>query len=261
MNSFHPYARPPSAWDSAPEQLLQFSRTSLPIVALLAGVAGLLLSVGMLPDIGQDKPHQRKPAGAVADPAARDDGDSSIQPSQPSRSNEPTQSFALPLRAPVEAKDAEPPPSASRQTVNLLAGFLARKYRVSGQAARQTVRTAFDQGGRFGVDPLLIIAVMAIESSFNPFAESVAGAKGLMQIIPRYHPEKFSADNAEDAVLDPAVNIQVGTRILKEYIRRAGGLEAGLQMYNGAPDDPANAYAAKVLGEKQRLLQVIGHDA
>jgi len=83
------------------------------------------------------------------------------------------------------------------------------------------------------------------------------GAKGLMQVIPKYHPEKLHAHGGEQALLDPEVNIQVGARILREYMRRHGETEAALQKYAGAFDEPTSQYAGKVLAEKARLLQVL----
>jgi soluble lytic murein transglycosylase-like protein len=83
------------------------------------------------------------------------------------------------------------------------------------------------------------------------------GAKGLMQIIPKYHPEKLLEHGGEQALLDPDVNIQVGARILREYMRRFGETETALQMYAGAFDEPTSQYAVKVLAEKARLLQVL----
>jgi len=96
-----------------------------------------------------------------------------------------------------------------------------------------------------------------LESRFNPIAESGMGAKGLMQIIPRYHFDKLHAAGGEDAVFDPESNIQVGSRILQEYVRRFGTLEAGLQYYNGAWRDPSAQYAQKVIAERDRLEKVV----
>jgi soluble lytic murein transglycosylase-like protein len=98
---------------------------------------------------------------------------------------------------------------------------------------------------------------MAVESRFNPVAESLVGAKGLMQVVPRQHLDKLVEHGGEDAVLDPATNIALGARILKEYIRRTGSLEAGLQFYNGALADPSSQYAQKVFAEKERLQQAV----
>jgi soluble lytic murein transglycosylase-like protein len=77
-----------------------------------------------------------------------------------------------------------------------------------------------------------------------------------MQVIPKYHPEKLADHGGEHALLDPEVNILVGTRILREYLRRVGELEAALQMYAGALDEPTSQYSSKVLAEKARLQQV-----
>ena len=138
-----------------------------------------------------------------------------------------------------------------------LAEFLSKRYRVSLDATLEMVSVAFAAGEQTGLDPLLIIAVMAVESRFNPIAESVAGAKGLMQVIPRYHMEKIIASGGEKAVLEPEINILLGARILREYIVRSGDLAAGLQMYNGSLDKGSNQYAEKVISEKQRLQQIL----
>lgn len=139
----------------------------------------------------------------------------------------------------------------------VLANYLARRYRVATDATADLVGEAYAVGRAVGLDPLLILAVISVESRFNPIAESDKGAKGLMQVIPKWHYEKLAEHGGEDAVLDPRTNMLVGARILKEYIVRAGNLEAGLQMYNGASDDPAQGYAQKVMAEKQRLEQAL----
>jgi len=150
-------------------------------------------------------------------------------------------------------------PAASRDArseIDALAASLAKRYRVSTDATRSVVSTAYREGSRIGVDPLLIIAVIAVESRFNPIAESEMGAQGLMQVIPRFHKEHLETATS-DSVLDPHANIRLGARILKEYIRSGGTEVAGLQRYNGSTNDESNAYAAKVLGEKQRLKQSV----
>lgn len=139
-----------------------------------------------------------------------------------------------------------------------LARHLSRRYRVANDATEQMVEAAHDAGQLFGLDPLVILAVMAIESRFNPIAESVMGAKGLMQVMPQQHQDKLAEHGGEDAVLDPSTNIFVGARILKDCVRRAGSLESGLQLYAGAFNDPSNQYALKVLAEKDRLAQALG---
>ena len=134
-----------------------------------------------------------------------------------------------------------------------LAEFISRRWRIAETAATTFVSAAYRAGKRYSVDPVLILSVMAIESRYNPVAESVVGAKGLMQIIPKYHLEKLLDHGGEDALLDPEVNIQVGAQILREYYRRLGDQEAALQMYAGAFDEPTGRYAAKVFEERMRL--------
>jgi hypothetical protein len=138
-----------------------------------------------------------------------------------------------------------------------LSEFVAKRYRVSQDVAFDLVSLAHQEGYRFQLDPLLIIAVIAIESRFNPIAESGAGAKGLMQIIPKYHTDKLDEFGGEHAVFDPATNIQVGSRILREYIRRTGNVGIALQMYAGALGDSEDQYTNKVLTERGRLQQVL----
>ncbi len=157
---------------------------------------------------------------------------------------------------PVETSANARRASESRRQ-HALATYLARRYRVSAVATRDLVGAAFRAAELSNLDPLLILAVMAVESSFNPIAESSYGAKGLMQVVPRYHVERLAFHGGAETVLDPQTNIRVGAEILSEYIRRAGSLEAGLQMYNGAADDSASQYAQKVLAEKRRLGQAI----
>lgn len=138
-----------------------------------------------------------------------------------------------------------------------LAIYLSRKYKVALDATAQFVELAHDAGGRLGMDPLLILAVMAVESRFNPIAESVMGAKGLMQVIPKFHQDKIDATGGEDSVLDPLTNVLLGTRILKDAMRRGGGLIPGLQLYAGAFGDDGFQYAQKVVAEKERLQQTL----
>jgi soluble lytic murein transglycosylase-like protein len=184
----------------------------------------------------------------------------------------------LPLREPVEKAlpalpslpslvidqlAGEPPvPATGVQAVadtprereqRAVAEFIAKRYRVAEDAASDFVTIAYRAGDQHRVDPLLILAVMAIESRYNPVAESTMGARGLMQVIPRYHLEKLEPHGGEQVLLEPQVNILVGAQILREYQRRFGDIETALQMYAGALDEPTSQYANKVFAEKARL--------
>ena len=141
----------------------------------------------------------------------------------------------------------------------VVADYMARKFFVSRQVVLDLVKTAHVVGRQYNVDPMLLVAVIAVESSFNPIAESVAGAKGLMQIIPRYHQEKFTEFGGEQAVFEPRTNIAVGARIIREYLQAASGnLFTAMQTYAGALPDRDASYTHKVLNEKDRLDAMMG---
>jgi soluble lytic murein transglycosylase-like protein len=152
---------------------------------------------------------------------------------------------------PVAASAGE---SAAEREQQAVAEFIAKRYRVAENAAAGFVSVAYRAGEKYSLDPLLILAVMAIESRYNPVAESNAGARGLMQVIPKYHPEKLEPHGGEESLLVPEVNILVGAQILREYLRRFGGdTETALQVYNGALDEPTSRYSNKVFAEKALL--------
>nr|MBL8411870.1 lytic transglycosylase domain-containing protein [Dechloromonas sp.] len=133
--------------------------------------------------------------------------------------------------------------------------YVSRRYRVSNEALQPIFATAQSVGKELHLDPLLIVAVIGVESGFNPFSQSVFGAQGLMQVVPRFHMDKLPEEADRAAFLDPVTNVQVGAKVLKESIRRFGGLEEGLQQFGGAMSDPDRRYSSKVLAEKQRLEQ------
>jgi hypothetical protein len=135
--------------------------------------------------------------------------------------------------------------------------WLSRRYRVAPEPVGALVQEAWHVGQRTGLDPTLILAVMAIESSFNPFAQSPVGAQGLMQVMTHVHDDKYEAFGGTRAAFDPVTNLRVGVQVLKECIARAGGLEAGLRHYVGATNlGEDGGYVGKVLAEQLNLRRV-----
>lgn len=163
----------------------------------------------------------------------------------------PAQRVALDARNPATLG------SAREQAV--VAEYIARKYRVAAQATAQLVKAAYLTGREVGIDPLLILGVIAIESSFNPYAESGVGAQGLMQVMTKIHQDKYEAVGGVAAALNPYANIKIGALVLKDCIARAGSLEGGLKYYVGAATtNNDGGYGAKVLAERARLRQLPG---
>ncbi len=130
---------------------------------------------------------------------------------------------------------------------------VARRYRVSNEVLVPIFLAAQDSGHELGLDPLLIVAVIGVESGFNPFSQSVVGAQGLMQVMPRFHSDKLPEDAGALPFFDPITNVQIGARILRESIARNGGLVPGLQQFGGAINDSERRYSTKVMTERRRL--------
>lgn len=156
----------------------------------------------------------------------------------------------------VDRATAADPRDLPQDQANI-AMWLSRKYRVAPEPISALVAEAFDIAPRNRLDPTLILAVMAIESSFNPFAQSSMGAQGLMQVRTKIHTEKYDDYGGDLAAFDPISNLRVGVEVLRESIARNGSLEAGLRQYVGAANSGEDGgYIAKVLAEQQRLQEV-----
>ena len=140
-----------------------------------------------------------------------------------------------------------------------LAYWLSKKYRVAPEPVSALVAEAFELGKRTKLEPTLILAVVAVESGFNPFAQSHVGAQGLMQVMTRVHSEKYESFGGQLAAFDPVANLRVGVKVLQECINRAGSVEAGLRYYVGAANQENDGgYSAKVMAEQSRLKAVSG---
>lgn len=156
----------------------------------------------------------------------------------------------------IERATAANPQDLPRQQA-AVAYWLSKKYRVAPEPLSALVAEAYDIGKRTRLDPTLILAIMAIESGFNPFAQSPVGAQGLMQVMTGIHSDKYENFGGKLAAFDPVTNLRVGVKVLQESIARAGSLEGGLKYYVGAANlETDGGYADKVLAEHARLLLV-----
>lgn len=165
--------------------------------------------------------------------------------------------------------DVEQAPALSRTTAAdpkdlthqqaAVAKWISRRYRIAPEPVSALVREAWEIGQRAALDPTLILAVMGVESSFNPFAQSPVGAQGLMQVKTRLHDDKYSAYGGALAAFDPISNLRVGVQVLKESITRAGNLQEGLRRYVGTAlgeGEGDGAYVGRVLAEQGYLRKV-----
>jgi soluble lytic murein transglycosylase-like protein len=107
----------------------------------------------------------------------------------------------------------------------------------------ELLRLIHGEARRAGLEPELVIALIEVESSFNRFAVSERGARGLMQVMPFW---KKELGHPGDDLFYPATNIRYGCTILRRYLDRTGDdLGRALMLYNGTelPSD----YADRVL--------------
>lgn len=167
------------------------------------------------------------------------------------------------VNEPVQQLEQTPTPfqleAEYRHTVDILSDWAIRNSpvdrRLTKKAAQQIVKTAMYSAVEHGLDPTLVLALIKVESSFVPDAESHAGALGLTQIIPKWHPEKGVT---EDNALDPVFNIRTGVRILSEYLGwHNGDLRKALLQYNGSLRNPASGYAALVLTAQAQIEKML----
>ena len=161
--------------------------------------------------------------------------------------------------APVPVRVSRPlPPVKLSSDERAIARYIARSYRIASESVERFVHHAYRAASEFRLDPHLILAVMAVESSFDPHAESAAGAQGLMQVHTRVHTSKFDPFGGEDAAWDPVANIRVGARILSEYVNRYGDVAAGLKAYVGAALLGSDGgYGSKVLKRQAEFDAVL----
>ena len=196
------------------------------------------------------------PTGEIV--ASRTPAPVAVEPAGAPPRPEPTAAAVTepPRPEPVVAQADEPrrpAPVLDREQQNV-ARFIAQRYRVTLDSTSEFVHHAYRAARDLKVDPLLVLAVMSVESSFNPRAQSHAGAQGLMQVLTRVHVEKFLPFGGIAAAFDPVANIRVGSAILKEYLNREGTVEGALKSYVGAAlAEHDGGYGMKVLNARERI--------
>ena len=149
-------------------------------------------------------------------------------------------------------------PSSLPPAQAAVAEWLASKYRVAPEPVAALVAEAHAVSPKVKLPAHLILAVMAIESSFHPYVQSHAGAQGLMQVMGKVHAGRYEAYGGGQAAFDPLVNLRVGAAVLADAIKLKGGsVEDGLRFYLGGDAVTEDGgYVAKVLAERARLDQV-----
>ncbi len=137
-----------------------------------------------------------------------------------------------------------------------VAEWLAKRYRIAGSGSKLLVEGAYNSAQDVRIDPLLVLAVMAIESRMNPYAVNVS-TQNIIPTITKTKLKNFPEQAESQSDTQPLVNIKIGTQILKEYVQRGGSIEGGLKLYVGAAKTRGDrSYSARVMAE-YRLLQSV----
>ena len=143
----------------------------------------------------------------------------------------------------------------SIQNQRAVADFFEKKYSLDRSKIEEYVSNTILIAKEVNIDPVLLLAVISVESNFNPNTKSHAGAEGLMQVMTSVHKDKYAIFGGTSEAAKPEVNIRVGAYILKYLIATAGSLRNGLKYYVGAANaEDDGGYADKVMAERNRLI-------
>jgi hypothetical protein len=145
----------------------------------------------------------------------------------------------------------------SIQNQRAVADFFEKKYKLDRAKIEEYVSNTILIAKEVNIDPVLLLAVISIESNFNPNTKSHAGAEGLMQVMTSVHKDKYALYGGTTEAVKPEVNIRVGAYILKYLIATAGSLRNGLKYYVGAANaEDDGGYADKVMAERNRIISL-----
>lgn len=143
----------------------------------------------------------------------------------------------------------------SIQNQRAVADFFEKKYRLDRAKIEEYVSNTVLIAKEVNIDPVLLLAVISVESNFNPLSKSHAGAEGLMQVMTSIHQDKYALYGGVSEAVKPEVNIRIGAYILKYLIATSGSLRNGLKYYVGAANaENDGGYADKVMAERNRLI-------
>ena len=247
-------------WRAVRRACMRLTQQSLSLVGLLA--VGAVAMVALHPDyahaVGRWIVPEREAVQAAAAPSTDTLTTAIVAPGgEASRLlglNEPQGDVATTR---VVASPTAGGPAVTTREKHDAVNYLSKKYRVNSEAVAMLVDAAYVTGRELNLDPLLLLSVMAVESGFNPFAESTAGASGLMQLMSKVHRDKLADFGGPNIALNPVVNLRVGAIVLKDCIRRGGSIVDGLRLYVGAGTGDDAGYGLRVMQEKDRLAQAV----
>jgi soluble lytic murein transglycosylase-like protein len=132
---------------------------------------------------------------------------------------------------------SQPAENASRGASFLRAHVAARMQRFEGQDSDEVADAILAASRRAGIDPLLLLAIIEVESSFDPMARSDRNALGLMQVKPSTLWREARRSGLEgDDPHDPELNVAAGALYFGRLVRAFGPNDVALMAYNAGPN-------------------------
>jgi soluble lytic murein transglycosylase-like protein len=164
--------------------------------------------------------------------------------------------FASPARPAGESDQVQ---AAKEYRITQIHSWLSEKD--GKRAAADLARSILQESEKNALDPVLILAIIQVESQFNPNAVSSRGAQGLMQVRREVVTElveegKIPASRHHN-LRDPLVNVQVGVSYLTYLIDMFGDLKIGLAAYNWGPTRIRKKLVAKEAIPSQYASRVL----
>ncbi len=213
------------------------------IAPRLHGLAGATIAVGVF-------------AAVLAVPRAIEEGPRSLEPAE---------------RAPLACVASTCEPAASPFVGRVDAELASRMPALEEHDRLKVARTIVLEAAAARIDPLLVLALIHVESSYDPNARSGAGARGLMQLRePTLRRELERAGLPHVDPFDPATNVVAGVRYLRRLLDAFGREEVALMAYNAGPNrilgymrdgeipDRFRAYPRRVQAMHRHLRKNIG---
>ena len=142
---------------------------------------------------------------------------------------------------------SQPAQQGGELSAQNIATLLNEQFHVGLGEASNIGRAVIAAARREAISPFLLLAVIAVESGFHPYAVSVAGAVGLMQVLPSQHQDRL---RHAGQLWDAGTNVDIGASILHDYLKAADGdLHGALVRYSGG----AKGYAARVAARMNQI--------
>ena len=133
-----------------------------------------------------------------------------------------------------------------------LATYISKRYYVSKIYALQVVSVVYDTAARTHTDPMILLAIISVESRFNQHAMGTQGDIGLMQISPRWQQQLILEGGGEWPAWEVESNILLGARVLKRCMNQTKDITHALACYNTGPK-----YVGLIVDRQLRFQKLI----